>query len=156
MTPGYHRVRPSRPCDVWTYSTVDDAGDIRALVFAYDAPTPDCLFRDVPRYFVTASAAAAIAEARLSGVSTAPVETRVSAQYVATYGQPASVEPVHQLTVTGTAGVDDFGFQGKALLIVSDAALALLRSLGLVDAEVVPYDPAYAPPTPDALLKPRA
>jgi hypothetical protein len=125
------------------------------MVFAYDFPTEDCIFNDPPYYFVTEQAGSAISVLGLSGASRRPVETRVSDAYVQSYGAPTSIPGVEQLVVTGVAGQDDFGLQGRVTLIVSDRALALLRQHGLANAQIVPYDPAYRVPTPAELLNRR-
>lgn len=154
---GFHRIAPQRPCNIWTYSDFEPGPAFprrfRRMVFAYDFPTEDCLFNDVPYYFVTKEVGKLFSALGLSGASRQPVETRVSDMYVQSYGTPASVPEVEQLIVTGLAGNDDFGLQGRSTLIVSDRTLALLRQRGLTQAEVFPYDPAYRVPTIEELLK---
>jgi len=148
----FHWIKPQRPCDIWTYSDIAPDRTFRHMVFAYDFPSEDCIFRDVPHYFVTAKLGEAIEASGLRGVSRRPVETRLSEMYIQSYAAPASIPQVEQLMVTGVAGTDDFGLQHRLLLIVSDPVLALFRHHGLTHAEVVPYDPDYRIPTPAELL----
>lgn len=101
---------------------------------------------------VTKEAGKSFSALGLSGASREPVETRVSDTYVQSYGTPGSIPEVEQLVVTGAAGEDDFGLQGRVTLIVSDRALALLRQHGLAQAQIFPYDPAYRVPTMEELL----
>jgi len=122
------------------------------MVFAHDFPTEDCVFGDVPYYFVTKEVGKAFSALGLNGASRQPVETRVSDAYTQSYGTPTSVPHVEQLIVTGAAGEDDFGLQDQVALIVSDRALALLRQHGLAQAQIFPYDPAYRVPTMEELL----
>jgi hypothetical protein len=125
------------------------------MVFAYDFPTEDCIFNDGMYYFVAKNVGSAISALGLSGASRQPVETRVSDTYTQSYGTPTWVPEVEQLIVTGAAGEDDFGLQGRVTLIVSDRALALLRQHGLAQAEIFPYDPSYRLPTLEEVLNRR-
>lgn len=155
----FHRIAPQRPCDIWTYSEFEPGPAyprrFRRVVFAYDFPTKDCLFNDSPYYFIISEAGSALSALGLSGAGRQPVETRVSDAYTQSYGTPTWVPEVEQLIVTGSAGEDDFGLQGRVTLIVSDRALALLRQHGLAHAQIFPYDPAYHLPTLDELLNRR-
>ena len=152
----FHRLAPQRPCDIWTYSDFEPGPAFprrfRRMVFAYDFPTGDCLFKDSPHYFVTKELGSSISARGLSGARRRPVETRVSDAYTQSYGTPTSVPQVEQLIVTGAAGEDDFGLQDQVALIVSDRALALLRQHGLAQAQIFSYDPAYRVPTMEELL----
>jgi hypothetical protein len=124
----------------------------RHLVFAYDFPSEDCIFRDVPHYFVTAAVGEAIEAHGIGSVIRRQVETRISEAYAQSYGTPDTISQVEQLIVTGVAGKDDFGLQQQLLLIVSERALTLLQQYGLTHAQIVPYDPEYRIPTPEELM----
>jgi hypothetical protein len=50
------------------------------------------------------------------------------------------VPVIEWLQVIGEPGSDDFGLTSNASLVVSDAALAVLRRHKIDDCEVIPYD----------------
>jgi hypothetical protein len=151
MGDAFHRLQPTRPCNVWKHSTTDGAGRITRLVFAYDFWSPDPIFHDVPYQFVTRSMADVLATTSLTGYSLEDVPTIRSDEYDGSQAL-AEPEPVCWLKVHGHHGKDDFGMQNRAYLVVSDAALDHLRRKGLQRAEVLPYDPNRGIPTMEELV----
>src|SRR6266496_4066672 len=104
----FHRIAPQRPCDIWTYSDFEPGPAserrFRRMVFAYDFPTEDCLFKDPPYYFVTEQVGAALVALHFTGASLRSIDTRVSEAYVQCYGTPTVIPRVEQLVVTGIGG----------------------------------------------------
>ena len=49
------------------------------------------------------------------------------------------VPVIEWLQVSGVAGLDDFGLDSHASLVVSDAALSVLRRFQLNDCEIIPF-----------------
>jgi hypothetical protein len=149
----FFRIQPQRPCDIWTYSRVNSAGQIEDLVFAYDFPSSDSIYQDVPHYFVRASVGASLVAEGFTGFELRDVRTRKSANFAAPDGWNGRLESVCELLMTGIAGQDDVGRQRKSLLVVSEPVLVELRRHGLVHARVFDYDPDYRPPTLGALSR---
>ena len=148
----FHHVRPERPCDIWSYSTLVERRFVN-MVFAYDFWSGEPLFVDVPHFFVRRSVADVLRKAALTGFEAIDVETIKSRDYNEESAQGRQPEPVCLLKVTGQAGADDFGLQCKVRLIVSDRALTLLREHGLVRARVEDHDPDYVPPSVEDFLQ---
>src|SRR5688572_28254602 len=108
----HFRLEPHRPCDIYSYSVVDADGRIRQLVFAYDFPSGDAIYRDVPRYFVRRSVGADLIRHGFTGFLLVDVPTRRSECFSAPIGWTGELEPVQELVMTGVAGEDDIGRQG--------------------------------------------
>jgi hypothetical protein len=144
----FYRLTVRRPFDIWKYSKTDGRGNITNFVFAYDYDTEDCLMGQGRHIFATKRLFSELKAGTASGVKLVPVITRYSEMYQGL----GKMEPVMRLDITGTPGVDDFGFQDKNLLIVSQKILDLLDLHGRPEIEVFDFDPDYKRPIPQWLL----
>jgi hypothetical protein len=144
----YYRLNLQRPFDIWKYSKSDGKGNLTQIVFAYDFDTQDCLMGQVRDIFATQRLFRDLQKCDASGVDLIPVITIYSDMYQGS----KEMEPVMKLNIFGNAGEDDFGFQDKNVLIVSQRILDLLDLHGKPDIEVFDFDPAYKHPIPQWLL----
>jgi len=141
----FFRVRPVRPCNIWNYSRVDENGRIESVVFAWDFPSREPIFQDVPHFFLRDSVACDLSASSLAGFSLKAVPTIRSKEfYVAPGQEDIQLEDVQELIVHGRHGMDDFGRQ-YSRLILSERAVDFLRARGMREARVFEYDPDYSP-----------
>jgi hypothetical protein len=111
---------------------------ISRLHYELDGWLGDHLLETTPCFIATKQLADRLLEAGLSGFSTDLVEVSTSEQFRDLYGD----RPIPQfiwLKVGGQPGVADLAVAPDLRLIVSAAALELLKSVGLEHAEVAPF-----------------
>jgi hypothetical protein len=86
----------------------------------------DELLESFPCFIASASLAASLESAGLSGYSLAPLEVSTSEEFEDM--QPGTELPDFVwLKVQGTAGIQDFGLSPEHLLVVSERTLAVLQ-----------------------------
>lgn len=95
----------------------------------------DVILESFPCFIVTKDAAIALRGAGVTGVRYSDVEVSASDDFRAMY--PGRELPNFEwLEVMGSAGVNDFGIASDFRLVVSEKAIAILKSLGLSNALV--------------------
>jgi hypothetical protein len=100
----------------------------------------DSLLETVASFIVTKSLGEQINSSSLTGVTFGEVEISKSGQFEDLYPNTELPEFVW-LQIKGVAGVDDFGLSPKHLLIVSQAALSVLKQEPLNYCEIAEYLP---------------
>ena len=106
-----------------------------------------------PVYMVTSALADGLRQSALTGYALS-TEVEVSVDENVSELEPDWPVPVIEwLQVSGVAGLDDFGLDSHASLVVSDAALSELRRYQISDCEIIPFageamtPPGSAPPS---------
>jgi len=95
----------------------------------------DCLVESTPCFIVTEDAANALLRAAATGIRFEAVEVSRSREFDEL--QPGCELPAFsRLIVDGQACRDDFGMDAELVLVVSEAALRILRQVGLRHASV--------------------
>jgi hypothetical protein len=115
--------------------------EVTRLHYEFEGWLGDELLESFPCFIVTQSLAQAIADAALSGVEFRHVEVTTSDQFRELYPSQDLPEFVW-LGVVGTPGQDDFGLDKTSRLVVSEAALEVLRTRKLENCEITPYSEA--------------
>jgi hypothetical protein len=94
-----------------------------------------------PVYMVARALADGLRQTALTGY-TLSTEIEVSVDENVSELEPDWPVPVIEwLQVSGVAGSDDFGLDSQASLVVSDAALSVLRRYQIDDCEITPFAP---------------
>jgi hypothetical protein len=108
------------------------------LHYQFDGWDGDALLEGFPCFIATDDLSKAIMEARLTGVTFAPLEVSTSYEFQELY--PGRKLPRFRwMQVHGRAGVDDFGRSNKLYLVVSERAIDLVRRFGFDNAEIEDY-----------------
>ena len=115
---------------------------VERLHLVMDRPPEDDLHTSFPCFFASDRLGRAILDASMTGAELASVRVELNDQAV---GPPAGdgLAPFHWLKVAGSAGTDDFGINEQNNLVVSAAALAILRRFRLDECTV--YDAGIEP-----------
>jgi hypothetical protein len=101
----------------------------------------DSLLETVASFIVTKSLGEQIKSSNLTGATFGEVEISKDGQFEDLYPDKELPE-FTWLQINGVAGVDDFGLSPKHLLVVSKAALDVLREEQLDHCEVAEYLPS--------------
>jgi hypothetical protein len=113
----------------WTTNT------IHKLRYKFDFWRDDVLLSSSPTWIITVVAKHAVQLAKLTGVHFVSVEVSKSELFDQFHPRQELCSFVW-MKVDGEAGHDDFGIVRKTKLVVSERALALLRTLGIPNARV--------------------
>lgn len=123
------------------------ATDSGPLHLVFDGWMGDDLVTTSPFWFVTARLADALRDSDLSGFELDPATASQSDQYEATTDR-ALADTWLRLVPTGSVDRgDDLALEGRADLLVSGAALEVLRSFALENADIAPAEDG-PPPSP--------
>lgn len=95
----------------------------------------DALLESTPCFVVTDNARQMIENAELSGVSFGDVEITRSSMFIDLYGE-RELPRFHWMHIEGRPKADDFGMSDDLRLIVSGAALEILKRAGINHAEI--------------------
>ena len=119
------------------------------LHFVFDAPPRDDLHASFPCFMVSHRLGRQITEAGLSGAELGEVRIDIDNQYLEDH--PDTPNPdVFWLKVRGRSCIDDFGLDERGRLVVSEAAMQILRQFPLNDCRI--YNGEH-PPTPEETAK---
>lgn len=103
---------------------------VSKLHYELDAWLGDDLIQSFPCYLATERLKRNLESASVGGVSFAPVEFSLSANFKEQH--PSKVVPSFTwLKITGCASKDDFGVEADGRLVVSERALELIKHLTL-------------------------
>lgn len=116
-------------------SVVEPGQKVTRLHYEFEGWLGDCLCQTWPCYILSEAGFELATRSGLTGFGREPVEISKSEQFEMFYPDRV-VPPFVWLTVTGKAGQADFGLTERSKLVVSEAALELLRSCGLEQADV--------------------
>ncbi len=105
------------------------------LHYDFDVWLGDDLLEGFPCFIATDRLAEAIQNAGLSGTEFRPVAVSTSEQFKDMYGE-RELPPFVWLYPSGRSGVDDFGVDATGRLVVSENALALLRTMKIDHCDV--------------------
>jgi hypothetical protein len=112
---------------------------IHKLHYVFDGWLGDAVLESFPCFIVTEIAACALIQAGLTGFELGDVEISVSEQFRESY-PGRRLPPFRWLKIVGKAGTDDFGYGSDRRLVVSENALASLRSVGVKEAILEPLE----------------
>lgn len=112
---------------------------VSTLHYEMDGWFGDAILRSFPVYIVTEAARQGLVDAGLTGMDFAEVEVTTSEEFRELF-PGLELPPFVWLKPTGEAGQDDFGTVPNARLVVSDRALKVLRTFGIENALVEPFD----------------
>lgn len=138
---GYHAIEPE-VAGGWGENTrvkriAGQPDIVEALDYEFDGWGGDELLESTPCFIVTERLANEIVRAGLSGIVFDHVEISKSGQFEDWY--PGRTLPKFLwMKVEGEAGRDDFGINSDLILVVSDRALAVLKSGQLDNAIIEP------------------
>ena len=123
----------------WGDNTIaDNTGHppvVSTLHHIFDGWLGDSIVESFPCFLITNALGDAIVAAELLGYELRAVEAETSDQFAELY--PNRVLPEFRwLHVTGVARIDDFGISSDNLLIVSSAALVIIRQHGCDNCEI--------------------
>jgi hypothetical protein len=116
----------------WTNNT------IYKLRYKFDFWKNDVLLSSSPTWIITVPAKHAVQSAKLTGVHFDSVEVSKSELFDQLHPNQ-ELPSFAWMKVDGKAGRDDFGIVRKTKLVISEHALALLRTLGIPNARVSDY-----------------
>lgn len=108
---------------------------VSRLDYRFEGWLGDEILESFPCFIVTASLAQKLSISRLSGFSLAPVQVSKSEEFYDGHGHKKMPEFVW-LKVTGNARSDDFGMTEDRRLVVSENALAVLRTAQMEHADL--------------------
>jgi len=112
---------------------------VSKLEYRFTGWLGDELLETFPCHIVTEHLGAALLLARLTGFQLDDVNVAVSDEFTEMY--PGRRLPNFKwLKISGQAGTDDFGLSDDHTLVVSDAALRLLRQHTISQCDVEKYD----------------
>jgi hypothetical protein len=138
----YFKVEPEVAGGVGENTSLDTSVHppiVHKLHYVFDGWDGDALLAGFPSFIATDDLSRAIKEARLTGVTFAPVEVSTSYEFQELY--PGCKLPRFRwMQVHGRAGADDFGLAKIPYLVVSERALGLIRWFGVNNAEVQDFD----------------
>ncbi|GAA3357804.1 hypothetical protein [Saccharopolyspora gregorii] len=141
----FHLIRGDAAGDLGVHTDLDTSvhpPQVRHLHFAVDAWTGDDLIERFPVLLVTDRLAAALEASGLGSFQLRDVEITVEpegSELIEELGLGA-LPALRWLNVTGAAGRDDIGTDAQASLVVSDAALAVLREFNLDGSDIENYE----------------
>ena len=107
------------------------------------------LFEGLLCYLVSMRLAEALEAAKLSGFQLAEAKVRPDPQW-RKLGRKMQVEHYAWLKITGRREVDDFGLDRFSRIVVSEAALAVLRQFNLEECQIINSNEA---PTPEERIE---
>ena len=108
---------------------------VSTLQYCFTGWLGDALLESFPCYIVTDALGAALLSSRLSGFALDAVDVVTSDEFDELY--PSRALPGFcWLKVVGQPAVDDLGLSKEHVLVVSDAALQVLRQHGLSHCEI--------------------
>lgn len=99
----------------------------------------DELLESTPCFVVAKTLAERLTAAGVTGFRLADVEVTADEQDEELMGESAPLPEFWWLQVTGQRGVDDFGLTDNASLVVSERALAVLRTGTLDNCDIEPF-----------------
>ncbi len=143
----YWTVRPEVPGN-WVvkseFTKTSDGWDIHSLHFEFDGYLGSDIATSSPVFIVTERLKDAIIDAKLTGATFRATYVTKSDEYstIESLGLlPATLPTFCWLHITGRAGATDFGLlPSSPRLVVSDAALAILRRFSLNGCDIEPCD----------------
>lgn len=113
--------------------------EVSKLEYRFTGWLGDELLEMFPCYIVTEPLGAALLSANFTGFQLDDVDVVASHEFTEMY--PGRRLPNFKwLRVSGQAGMDDFGISDERTLVVSDAALRLLRQHKMSQCDVEKYD----------------
>ncbi|WP_316674842.1 hypothetical protein [uncultured Tolumonas sp.] len=108
---------------------------VKKLVYEFDGWLGDSIVTSFPCYLVTEELAQSVKNAKLSGYELASCKITKSEIFNELY--PNRKLPMFLwFKVVGKAGVDDFGIGANLRLVVSDAALTVLKEHSINGSEI--------------------
>jgi hypothetical protein len=113
---------------------------VTCLHYEFDVWPQDDLIEGFPCFIVTPRLAAAIGAAEPTGVTFDGVEATKAGTCEDLHPHEMLPEFVW-MQITGTPGVDDFGADALARLVVSERALQVLKTFSLKNCEVTDFEP---------------
>jgi hypothetical protein len=111
---------------------------VSQLVYKFTGWLGDELLETFPCYIVTQRLGAALIAKHLTGFRLDDVDVVVSDEFKDLY-PGRNLPNFRWFNVTGQAGVDDFGLSEKHTLVVSEAAIRLLREHTLAQCDIEEY-----------------
>ncbi|WP_092783038.1 hypothetical protein [Actinokineospora terrae] len=117
---------------------------VSRVEYAFHDWLGDELITAFPVFLVTAGLAEELARSALSGFEIRDVVTTLAPEGEDWIGDIGKLPRFAWLVVIGAAGHDDFGLVPNASLVVSRAALALLKTRQLEICDITPYEPTGA------------
>ncbi|HWS50361.1 MAG TPA: hypothetical protein VN241_05075 [Microbacterium sp.] len=116
------------------------AADSGPLHLVFDGWMGDDLVTTSPFWFVTARLADALRDAGLSGFELDPATASEGEQYDATTDRALAATWFRLVPTGSIERDDDLALEGRTELLVSGAALEVLRSFALENADVAPAE----------------
>ena len=111
---------------------------VSSLEYRFEGWLGDNLLESFPCFIITESLAKKLLESKLTGTTFAPVSVTKSEEFVELHPH-ISLPKFLWLKVEGSAGIDDFGLSVDHRLVVSQAALDVLRTAQLDNADIEKY-----------------
>ena len=134
----YYRIEPE-VAGGWGEGTEADTTchppKVTSLVFEFEGWLGDSIVTSFPCYLVTEELAQSISHSKLSGYELADCKITKSEAFDELYPNK-KLPKFLWLQVVGEAGVDDFGIGKDLRLLVSAAALSILKEHSLNDCEI--------------------
>ena len=138
----YYQLEPEVAGGIGEHSVIDRSSGkmvVRKLHYEFDGWGGDELLESTPCFIVSERLAREIERAELTGISFDDVEVTMSDQFKELYPN-RQVPKFIWLKVEGVAGRDDFGIAPGLLLVVSKRANDLLKTFGISNALVTPFE----------------
>lgn len=111
---------------------------VERLDYRFDGWLGDALLESFPCFIVTAELGDALVAQGLTGFDVAACKVSRSSQFCELHSETTLPE-FRWLQVSGAAGQDDFGISSEHALVVSEAALSVLKQHGIEHCEMVEW-----------------
>jgi hypothetical protein len=141
----YYQLEPEVAGGIGEHSVIDRSSGkmvVCKLHYEFDGWGGDELLESTPCFIVSERLAHEIERAQLTGVSFDEVEVTTSDQFRMLYPN-RQIPKFTWLKVEGEAGRDDFGIPPGLLLVVSKRAYDLLKTFGVSNALVTPFEKGH-------------
>ena len=118
---------------------------VEKLHYRFSGWLGDAILESFPCFIITQSAANALNENGVTGITLSDVEVSVSEEFDAMYPQKM-LPQFRWIKIFGKPGKDDFGIADDLRLVVSDRALRILREFGVSQSLIEKWLPVPRPP----------